>query len=68
MVNNKEPDVDYLKLVKECYPFLFKMVPGILSIFHGPRVESSFNVMGDIIDKKSGRINLETYSTIQDIK
>ena len=71
MVNDKEQDIDCLKwwkLVKERYPFLFKMVTGILSIFHGPGVESSFNVMGDIIDKKLGRINLETYSAIQDIK
>ena len=71
MVNDKDQDVDCLKwwkLVKERYPYLFKMVTGTLSIFHGPRVESSFNVMGDIIDKKSRRINLETYSAIQDIK
>ena len=71
MVNDKEEDVDCLKwwnLVKERYPFLFKMVTGIPSIFHGPRVESSFNVMDDIIDKKSGRVNLETYSAIQGIK
>ena len=60
MVNHKEQDVDCLKwwkLVKERYPYLFKMVTGTLSIFHGPRVES-----------KSRRINLETYSAIQDIK
>ena len=44
------------------------MVTGIFSIFHSPRVEPSFNVMGDIIEKKSQRINLETYSAIQDIK
>ena len=60
MVNDKEQDVDCLKwwkLVKERYPYLLKMVTRTLSIFHGPRVES-----------KSRRINLETYSAIQDIK
>ena len=56
------------KLVKEPCLFLLKMTTGILSIFHGPRIESSFNVMGSIIDKKAGRINLETYSAIQGIK
>ena len=71
MVNDKEQDVDCLKwwkLAKEHYPFLFKLVTGILSIFHGSRVESLFNVMGNIIDKKLGRINLATYSAIEDIK
>ena len=61
MLNGKQQEVECLKwwkLVKEGYPHLFKVITGILSIFHGPRVESSFNVMGDIIDKKSGRINL----------
>ena len=50
------------------YPAVFKMVTVVLSIFHGPRVESSFIVMGDVIDKKSGRMNMETYSSIKDIK
>ena len=40
------------------------MVTAILSIFYGHRVESSFKVMDNVIDKKSGRINPETYSTI----
>ena len=54
--------------VDERYPCIFKMVCSVLSIFHGPRVESTFNVMGDVIDKKSGRMNMETYSAFQDIK
>ena len=40
----------------------------LLTIFHGPRVESSFSVMGDIMDKKSGRMNVSTYSAIQTVK
>ena len=35
------------------YPALCKMTIGALSIFHGPRVESTFNVMGDIIGVRS---------------
>lgn len=31
-------------------------------------MESSFYVMNDVIDNKSGRLNLETYSAIQTIK
>ena len=40
----------------------------LLTIFHGPRVESSFSVMGDIMDKKSGRMNVSTYSAIETVK
>ena len=50
------------------YPVVFKMVIAVLSNFHGPRVESSFNVMGDVLDKKSGRMNMSTYSAIQTVK
>ena len=31
-------------------------------------MEDSFSVMGDIMDKKSGRMNVETYSAIQTVK
>ena len=40
----------------------------LLTIFHGPRVESSFSVMGDVMDKKSGRMNEPTYSAIRTVK
>ena len=50
------------------YPALCKIVVGALSIFHGPRVESSFNVMGDVIGVKAGRMNIETYRAIQTVK
>ena len=56
------------KLVKHSYPCLFKVVTAALSVFHGPRVESSFNVMGDVMDKKSSQMNMETYSSSQDVK
>ena len=38
------------------------------TVFHGPRIESSFSVMGDVMDKKSYRINVSTYSAIQTVK
>ena len=37
----------------------------MLTIFHGPRVENSFSVIGD---KKSGRMSASTYSAIQTVK
>ncbi|XP_071149982.1 uncharacterized protein [Mytilus edulis] len=54
--------------IRKRYPCLCKMVRSLLSCFHGPQVESSFNIMNDIIDNKSGRINIETYNAIQNIK
>ena len=56
------------KLIKHSYPCLFKVVTAAVSVFHGPRAESSFNVMGDVMDKKSCQINMETYSIFQDVK
>lgn len=34
-------------------PSLSIVVAGVLSIFQGPQVESSFNVMGNIINDKA---------------
>ena len=64
-------EIDCLKWwtsVSDRYPVILVMIQSVLSIFHGPRVESTFNVMGDVIDKNSGRMNMETYSAIQDVK
>ena len=44
------------------------MSSALLTIFHGPRVESSFSVMGEVMDKKSGRMNISTYTAIQTVK
>ncbi len=54
--------------IKEKYPGLQKMAQAALSIFHGPMVESSFNVMSDIIGPKSGNLKVETYSSYQTVK
>ena len=45
-------DIWWFKL-KDKYPLLSKISLALLTIFHGPRVESSFRVMGDVMDKKS---------------
>ena len=67
--DGKEVDcLDWWSSISLTYPTVFRMVTPVLSIFHGPRVESSFNVMGDVIDKKSGRMNMQTYSAIQGVK
>ncbi|KAJ4929459.1 hypothetical protein JOQ06_005067 [Pogonophryne albipinna] len=50
------------------YPFLSAMVKCCLSIFHGPRVESSFSLMNEIIDQRSGNMNVPTFNAIQTVK
>lgn len=53
---------------KTKYTSLSKMVKAILSLFHGPIVEGSFSMMSDIIDKRSGRMQIDTYSAIQTVR
>ena len=40
--------------LKEKYPVLSKLSLATLTVFHGPRVESKFSVMKDVMDKKLG--------------
>ena len=54
--------------LKDKYTLLSKISLAVLTIFQALRVESSFSVMGDIMDKKSGRMNVAAYSSIQTIK
>ncbi|XP_060760334.1 NLR family CARD domain-containing protein 3-like isoform X6 [Neoarius graeffei] len=50
------------------YPSLGALVKCCLSIFHGPRVESSFSLMNDVIDQRSDNMNVETFNAIQTVK
>ena len=50
------------------YSALSKMVWALLSCFHGPQVESSFSIMGDVMGKQSGNMNIEIFSAIQTVK
>ena len=50
------------------YPILSRLVHASLSIFTGPMVESSFSMMNDIIDSRSGRMDIDTYSAIMTTK
>ena len=42
--------------IHEQYHLLFKMVTSILSNFNAPKVDRSFSIMGDVVDKKCGRM------------
>ncbi|KAL2102116.1 hypothetical protein ACEWY4_001284 [Coilia grayii] len=50
------------------YPTLSALVKCCLSIFHGPRVESSFSLMNEVLDQRSGNMNVETFNAIQTVK
>ncbi|GBN78845.1 hypothetical protein AVEN_147570-1 [Araneus ventricosus] len=62
-------DIWWSKLfTMEKYTSLSKMVKAVISCFHGPQVEGTFNIMSDLIDKRPGRMHIETYSSIQSVK
>ena len=46
------------------YPLLSSLVCPCFSIFTGPMVECAFSMMNDFIDSRSGRMEIEGYSTI----
>lgn len=50
------------------YPTLSTLVRCCISIFHGPRVESSFSLMNEVLDQRSGKMNVETFNAIQTVK
>ncbi|CAL8350289.1 unnamed protein product [Boreogadus saida] len=50
------------------YPALGAMVKCALSIFHGPRVESPFSLMNEILDPRSGNMKISTFGAIQTVK
>ena len=50
------------------YSNLPKMALAVLTCFHGPLVESSFNIMGDLMGGRNFRMELPTYSALQTVK
>ena len=50
------------------YPGMCAAILPLIFIFYGPQVEGSFIAMGDIIDGKTCRTDIETYSAIQTVK
>ena len=47
------------KSVSARYPIMFKIVRSVLSIFHGPAVESTFSAMDDVINTHSWRMSMD---------
>lgn len=61
-------DVWYNANIFPTYPLVKKMVSALLSCFHGPRVESAFSIMGEILDKSRASMKIETLDAIQTVK
>ena len=71
-LNHQPTDVPidewWAQVSTESYPNLAKAAKALLSCFHGPLVESSFSIMGDILDVHKGGMDIETYAAIQFVK
>ena len=57
--------LEWSNKIYDRYPVIYKMLWPVLSIIHGPRVESTFSVMGNVVDQNSRRMNMKTYGAIQ---
>lgn len=44
------------------------MALSLLTCFHGPKVESSFSLMNNILTPENSRINVSTFNAIQTVK
>lgn len=50
------------------YPTLCKLVCSLLTIFSGPLIESTFNIMGDIIEEDRTKLTIENYEAVAIVK
>ena len=55
-------------IFKGSYSVLSRVLKSCMSCFHGPQVESSFNIMSDVIDIKSGNMSMKTFDAYQTIR
>ena len=53
---------------KPRYPAMKSLVTALLTIFSGPLVESSFNIMDDIVEKDRASLTVENYEAVAIIK
>ena len=50
------------------YPLLSRLAFGLLTCFHGPKVESSYSLMNNISTLGTNRLNVSTFDAIQCVK
>ena len=69
LVNHSATSLDHWWYsIRKGYLVLSEFSLALLTKFHGLPVKSSFNMMGDMIDKKSCKMKVETHSSIQTVK
>ncbi|XP_045177599.2 uncharacterized protein LOC123537819 [Mercenaria mercenaria] len=50
------------------YPVLKKLVSSVLTIFSGPLIESTFNIMDDIVEKDRTKLTVKNYEAVAIVK
>ena len=50
------------------YPFLKRLISALMSIFSGPLIESTFNIMDDIVQKDRSTLTVENYEAVAIVK
>ena len=66
--NSERLDVWWNKVFEtKRYPMVSSILGASLSIFTGPMFQSLFSMMNDIIDSRSGRTDIDTYSAIMTV-
>ena len=50
------------------HPALSKMISALLSCFHGPQIEGSFSIMGNVITTQTASMGIKTLDAIQSVK
>jgi len=58
-----------LKISSEvCFPTLKKLISALLTVFSGPLIESTFNIMDDIVEKDRTALTVANYEAVAIIK
>ena len=42
----------------------YSLISALMSIFSGPLIESTFNIMDDIVEKDRSKLTVENYETV----
>ncbi|XP_030828178.1 uncharacterized protein LOC115919185 [Strongylocentrotus purpuratus] len=68
IVNTEERIDIFWSSLREKYPVMTRVALALVSCFHGPQVESSFSIMGNVLNTERPNLHIETFSSIQTVK
>ena len=46
----------------------YKLISALMSIFSGPPIESTFNIMDDLVEKDHSKLTVENYEAVAIVK